>query len=733
MANLPHIPIADGPPPELLPTPPPELPPQPNMIDGVATDPYQLAMEPTPFVDEFAGAPAPSPALAPSPEWPPPSWGEVPPQPEGPPAPPPPAATQQAGPAGMAALDQAHAEGQGVLPAYDAKGNPAGGPEAGPAAPAGPPGQPPRQSTGDPYLDHLQHSADVHSEALLAQGEAQKQKNDFLATEGVKAAKDASTKQAAADTAYMESYQEAKAKRAELDKEAMNIANSKVDPARAWHNMSFGAQLFVGVTAALTAMTTRGMQTGQNSVLDSVNAMVKQDMEAQQMDIANRTTALGMRRGLLQDDIAAGRDLLDFQYKSINAAYGMAENQIKSYALKYDNPVINAQAADQLQTIQDARVKMGMDYETAKRQALLDQKDKAAQRAIAWKNADSNARNVDSEIEDRKARRLAAEKAAAAGGGEDSAAMLSYKQRVRQDRRERIITQGLSKDGNLVFAKDKETATDINKKATGAQKAIGMIDELDTIYAKHGYRLLDDKSWGSSDAADDKARAKYLMGELESTFSLEQGQGVIHESEYKMYKGMFGDQNGYLTNPRANLAQARESFINGVNDQLRGNIMDEEDNPLGEEQRYWQPKPYLKKPDPRDAENNPNDKKRDEVLFIDEKKGPNLDGTGRMATDEETAAYEKKTGRKLIAGQEQDADSEKKKAERDKAEYRNKVDARQTVAEWETEQKAEFEVRRQKNIAAVQRGARKAEDLPFPEVGLSGKWDGHQLKGTKDR
>lgn len=256
---------------------------------------------------------------------------------------------------------------------------------AAPAAPANPyPEAPRRPSTGDAYLDTLNDAADVRAHAAVQQAEAEQAKNTYLSDEGVRIAKEQSARQSSADAEYQQVYNEARAQRKVLDQEAQDIANQKVDPRRAWKSMSFGQQLAVAVISGLNGMTSRTMATGQNPVLAAVEAMAEKDIAAQEADLANRWKGNTQRRGLLADEMSAGRDMLDVRYKAITAAYAMAENQMKAYALKYDNPLITARTAERLADIGEAKATKAVQYTAAKEQQLYERKQDAIKNAQTW-------------------------------------------------------------------------------------------------------------------------------------------------------------------------------------------------------------------------------------------------------------------------------------------------------------------------------------------------------------
>lgn len=533
--------------------PVPEPPPPPAPMMG-------LPGAPPPVIDGMEGAPgAPPPMDTGAPlQWPDPAWL----QPETHPL----------------AVPQPAPEG----PPVAMKGSPVEQ-EGPPVELQGSPPPPPPPVNPDPAMAQADRNAREHEQAVLAANEAEQQKNDFLSSEGVRAAEDAARQQAAADKAYLQANDVANAKRAKLDAEATAIANQQIDPKRAWHDASFGAKLGIGVAAIVQGMVAGALgKDGANPIIAMIQTLNEQDMKAQEVNLANRTNLLGVRRGLLADDVAAGLELRDFKYKSLNAAYTMAENQIKAYALKYDNPVINASAQDKLAQIHDARLKLGMDWhhetveEDFKKQQLDMQRSHLAMQ-----------------------RRAAAAKQVATPA--ESAAMMNAKREGEKDRRERLMIGGRTADGRQLYAKDKDAATDINKKAAEVTKSVAIVDELSDIYARNGWNPLG--KWAGGTAGKDAQRANFLTGKLMTDFSKKEGQGTIRDSEYKMYKDMFGDPTG-LVDPRAAFGQVRQTFIDDVNDDIQGNALDEDGNVV-EDTTYWQPRAHLAKPEDKDtAEGN---------------------------------------------------------------------------------------------------------------------------------
>lgn len=313
---------------------------------ALAAQPAQAAAPVAP-----AGAPSTDNPAAPG-GLPPPS---VPPAPSDPTAGGVPA-TQLAGPQGMAALDQAHADGgnQPIDP-YTKDQHP------------GPPISPEQQ-----YYNHIDESARKQKAAVAMEANAEIQKNTAEAQQSLDLAQNMQRRQAQADAMYMSTYKAAKAKRDQLDKEAMDIASTKIDPRRVWHDMSFGAKLATGIMAALAATSRSAPPGAPNPVIAMLNGMAEQDVAAQKESLETRGSMLTQRRGLLADDLAAGRDMLDIQYKSQKAAYEMGKNAIQAYCLQYDNQIITAKGLMQQNAIDDAAWEAHNAYLVKAHKQLMD-------------------------------------------------------------------------------------------------------------------------------------------------------------------------------------------------------------------------------------------------------------------------------------------------------------------------------------------------------------------------
>jgi len=552
---LPGVPLIDplavGAPVVPIAPQPPLGPMVPQLPDVDPLTGMPVAPEPQGYQYDAAGLPYPPDEWFAEPAEPLPQYqgaSDIPVIEPAPPTPAPPA-TAEAGAAGMAALDQARTDGHLIDP-Y---------PPETPAKPG-----PPR----DPYLEMLDETGDIRSRALVQQVEAEKAKNEYLATEGTRIAQDNATRQAAADNEYQQIYNEARASRKALDQEAQDIASTKIDPKRAWNKMDFAEQLTYAITAFLVGGTSQSMKTGRNSVVDMVHGMAERDIQAQQADLENRRAGLATRRGLLADDMAAGRDMLDVRYRSLNAAYDMAANGMKSYAMKFDNPVIDARTAVGLADIQERKVQLGTQYEQAKQQQLYERKKDAQQQAVAWYNAKTSRMNVEDEIANRNAPKPPTIREVVALSGEERA--------IEQDQAARRVHLARRKDGSEVRGPTKEVTAEINSDMATVTTLDQKLDRLEQLYADNGWSPMG--AWGT--AGEGMKEATAIQEEVLADFSKMKEQGVIRDGEYARYERMLGKPGGFL-DPRTNLKTMRRSATQGMNNKLQARI--------GPDVAYWTP------------------------------------------------------------------------------------------------------------------------------------------------
>lgn len=434
--------------------------------------------------------------------------------------------------------------------------------------PMGPPADmagsppPPAPVNPDPAMAQADQNTREHEQALLNAAQAEQEKNAFLSSAGVQAANDAARRQTAADNAFVQANDEAKTKRAQLDKEAMAIANQQINPMRAWHDASFGAKLAMGIAVIVQGMATKG-PIQKSPVVSMIQEMCAQDFKAQEENLANRTNALGVRRGLLADDMAAGRDMMDFQYKSLNAAYAMAENQIKAYALKYDNPIINASAQEKLAEIHDARLKLGMDWHNT----TVEQNLKKQQVGIQGYEAQTGRMNAET-----------ARMAQQSKGSETSASLQRLAFDQQKDHDSRVINNVTYKSGSKregdVLGPDDKVAGDVNAKLGLSTNFVQGIRRLRELQKKN--RFVAFGKWGN----DDVKEANTITEGLISDWSNAKGQGVVREGEFPRMQEMIGKVGGFLDSSR------NMETLENVMEQEANNMLRQRVSP---DVNYWSP------------------------------------------------------------------------------------------------------------------------------------------------
>lgn len=592
MATFPSIPIvAGGPPPDPAIAPVPGLAPQPMEIDGVtglpidypdwyftgapppdpaapppavgmAPPPEQQRLQPQPFVDDLAGAPEP-----------PMAWPTE--QPAG--SPPEVDAISGAG------QPQATAPGRTMA-------SPVGAGKNAPAAP--PPKNTPRQSTGDPYLDAMYASGDARVAGIQAEADAQKAKNEYLSQEMRAANERAATEQAAIERDRMASKAEAKAKTEELNKEANEIANQKLNDRKVFDDMEMPTKIFLALGAALSGWSN---PRGPNKVTEAVMAMVDRDMKTQAANLENRRAGLAMKRGLLSDEIAAGRDDIDARYKAMNVGLEMQRNAAIDYGMRFDNPVIDARVQQQVADIDEARATLAMQYQQAAEQRAYSRKMDQAQLGIQRGHLGL------------AQRKQAFDELMAMQPKEPSVrdqVQVSKEQREQQTWHDDRYLPGVkTKKGGEVLTLGKEEGEKYRKKIAVATSFVQKLDKIIALREKNrdeatgGWRPFG--QW----ADDDVKAMNSLYEDVKNDYSTAKEQGVVMKADSERYDKMLGSVTG-MVDPTTNLMTIRQSTIQTVNNDLQSQ------NRPGQEVAWWDPAPVPQGNDSTDVTPDDVDRKK---------------------------------------------------------------------------------------------------------------------------
>lgn len=283
--------------------------------------------------------------------------------------------------------------------------------QVGVVAPAqGAPAKPTAAPAEDPYIAAQQKAAEEQKAAARAEAEATKAKNDYLAAQTIKDNDVYNQRVAEADKARLEANQVAKAKTAQLTQEAQDIANTRMDSNRIWKGgAGFAGALSMGIGAILAGATTASIQSGQNPVVDLAMKLVDRDLQTQAQDLANRREGLNMKRGLLADEVAQGREDYDIKFKAAMTGLEQARNAMNAYAARFDNPVIDAKTAQYNAGIDAAQATLVQNHlqqgEATHYQRWKDEQELKLQRgqqAIGWYNAKTSRMGQEAEAQARK-------------------------------------------------------------------------------------------------------------------------------------------------------------------------------------------------------------------------------------------------------------------------------------------------------------------------------------------
>jgi hypothetical protein len=121
-----------------------------------------------------------------------------------------------------------------------------------------------------------------------------------------------------------------------------------------------------------------------------------------------------MKRGLLADEIAMGRDENDAVFKANMAAYDMGINQMNAYAMRFNNPVIDAAVMAETADIQERKMQLGQAYLQQAEAAQWERKKDIDNLALQKRQVTSKQRAVNDQqwrAADKRAQRRSTQKA----------------------------------------------------------------------------------------------------------------------------------------------------------------------------------------------------------------------------------------------------------------------------------------------------------------------------------
>lgn len=373
--------------------------------------------------------------------WPPPEWLA-------------PEAAPQGPPPGMEPSVAAP-----VTPAPPMAGPAGAGPGAPPAGAPPPLAKPKTAAPGkpvDPYVSAQGEIAGEKNEAIDKETAARQAEADFRSQRGVEAAgmTQLQLRQAERDNEDVRKFGQLRTK--QLTDEIDAAGNTKIDQGRVWRNKSTGDKILAAAALFLSGFSS--VMTGKNPALDAWNRVLDQDFEAQQLDIANKKDSLKEKRGILAEELAAGRDAYEARVKHTLMGYDLALKAIDAEAGKWQSPQMQAKAQGMKAEVKEAAMGKIQEFTRYQEEKGFRQQQADRQNSLGWYNANT-ARNA--QQDEAQARKDAAD-AKAAGkqlpikGNDGSIVGYAASEKEQDDVRQTVVAKGkmdsLYKRGRELFA-----------------------------------------------------------------------------------------------------------------------------------------------------------------------------------------------------------------------------------------------------------------------------------------
>lgn len=227
--------------------------------------------------------------------------------------------------------------------------------------------------------------------AIQQQADAESERANFMALKGYAVASDAQAQIDAAERIRQEGQKAAVERVGELNKEANDLAKTKVGLA----DRTIGQKVVHGAAAFLSGMLAARQGKAGNPYLEMVERMMEQEYDRQRTNIQTRQGALGEKRGLLAMDIANGREDYESRYKTAMAGYQMAKEAIMAEASKYESPVIQARAQQAIAQV-DARQ---AEAESKMKQQVFENGLARSQAGLGWAKLGEERRQFNKQVE----------------------------------------------------------------------------------------------------------------------------------------------------------------------------------------------------------------------------------------------------------------------------------------------------------------------------------------------
>ncbi len=256
-----------------------------------------------------------------------------------------------------------------------------GGPAPAPAHPSsgGAPAGPSELSKAN---KEFSEGFNVDKEATLDVAQAERQRADMLAGQGMELADEKRKEQeraqvkAADEAVRFRTYQE------ETQRQIDDVRATRIQPNRAYADSGSAAMaVFAGILGGMY----QGLnKLSSNPAIDQMNRVIDRDIDAQKHDLDTKKGAIGERKSLLADMRATYKDEALAKAQAKNLYFEAAKEHLLAEASTYDSPIIQA------------RVTMAVNGFTREQQKLrIDQLTKEAAARSSAAAAAAHQRQVD--------------------------------------------------------------------------------------------------------------------------------------------------------------------------------------------------------------------------------------------------------------------------------------------------------------------------------------------------
>lgn len=376
-----------------------------------------------------------------------------------------------------------------------------------------------------------------------------------------------------------------------LNSDAIALSKTKIDPSRWYRERSTAGKIGAWV-AAITGGLISGRTGGPNQGLANIMKMIDDDVDAQKADLSNQQQALGVRRGIVNDNFARSGDAFRSAEAFRLASYERVKADLQTQQAHYDPEGATAIRIGRM--IQDIGARSA-----AAQAAALDRYFK-----VHTADADLQGKLLANAAASKKLSGMGAGSAAPTAYGEKEFASVApppgfkgtqsawlemrnkyqsgkkLEQEVgaggkvgEEQRQQKLVRGGMGlfdydAKGNKVEFVPNGLDTEVAKlraKKAGTQELVNILDEAMSIRT----------GWTSDKVAgEENQRLKTLMGKAQLAAKKAEDLGAITESDVGLIKGLLGTDD--FTSWRGvsdAVSQARQNLIKSLRIEANGQGM----------------------------------------------------------------------------------------------------------------------------------------------------------------